>query len=631
MLSSMHEIQPTTGLQVAGRVTAELDRLLVETARGTSVIVPTAALLLAVLLRERIPVPPLVAWVAVMTILSGLRLAIAWRYQKAGHDPAVQARLGRLFVMFTWLTGIGWSALAMLPDALDGTFSLAVIYLAAAGVIMIGANVLIMNRAAMLGYVVPLPLVLLMALNTRPDAGEWSLELSVILFAGLLFMLWVGSQNNRVLRHNINLRLTNEALIEQLRESNREARAASEAKGYFLANMSHEIRTPMNAVIGLTRMLGDTSLDARQRQLVETLHTASDSLLALLNNILDLSKIEASQLQLECTTFHLGTFLDDIRLTMDPLARQKGIELVLAVDRDALPEYVTGDAVRLRQVLINLLSNAIKFTDHGHVMLGVEPVSTADTDGTVAVRFRVEDTGTGIPADKQAVIFENFAQADVSTTRRHGGSGLGLAISRQIIELMGGRLGLVSETGKGTVFHFTVKLANGAGPEQLQNTTAPVTGGLPLRVLLMEDNEFNRFIIRELLSGQGHSVHEADNGIEGLQALAAQDYDVVLMDIQMPVMDGLTASRVIRAAERGETPAAPLPDGLFTALEQRLCNRRLRIVALTANAMVDDRDACLGAGMDSYLTKPFTPEQLAGAVGPGRQARDAGQRGSVAT
>jgi CheY-like chemotaxis protein len=196
---------------------------------------------------------------------------------------------------------------------------------------------------------------------------------------------------------------------------------------------------------------------------------------------------------------------------------------------------------------------------------------------------------------------------------------------------MGGRLGLVSKPDEGTVFHFSVKLATGAGPDQSRRTTVPATGGLPLRVLLMEDNEFNRFIIRELLSGQGHSVDEAVNGLEGLQALAEADYDVVLMDIQMPVMDGLTASRVIRAAEQGETPAVSVPDGLFTALERRLCSRRLRIVALTANAMVDDRDACLDAGMDSYLTKPFTPEQLAGVVGPGKEALDSGQIPSVTT
>ena len=402
------------------------------------------------------------------------------------------------------------------------------------------------------------------------------------------------------------------AYQKQLEEARKQAEEASRSKSNFLANMSHEIRTPMNSIIGMTRMVQETDLDPLQKKYIGRIEASSTMLLGLLNDILDFSKIEAGQLLLEEQPFLLETLLDNVYSTMIGLARDKN--LVLRIDRDEnIPAAFIGDAVRLGQILVNLVGNGIKFTDRGEVCIHVSMDKDASTEDRVALHFAVSDTGIGIPVDKQRHLFQSFQQADSSISRRYGGTGLGLAISRQLVQLMGGEISLTSAEGMGTTFSFTIALPPCPGDQvqraadHEQKRESGITG---LKILLVEDNEANRELGTIILESSGQRVQVAEHGSQALELLADIDFDVVLMDVQMPEMDGVTATRVIRAVEEGREPATRLTGSLLMKLQQRLAGGHVPIIALTAHAMDSDRARCLDAGMDEYLTKPFQPEQV---------------------
>ena len=426
---------------------------------------------------------------------------------------------------------------------------------------------------------------------SNPWWGLWWLQLLAAAAVVLAGRWLLRRRMGRLLAEQRRLEAAVAERTRELAHQKMRAEEANKLKSEFLANMSHEIRTPMNGILGMTELVLASPLDREQRELLEVARSSADSLLTLLNDILDFSKIEADRLELSHEPFSLRECVRESVRVMVFRAREKGLDLDYQVAGET-PDQLVGDSVRLRQVLVNLVGNAVKFTDTGSVRVYVEAGYVQN--GRVTLRFAVTDTGIGVPPDKREVIFEAFRQADGSVTRRHGGTGLGLAISKRLVEMMGGRIWVEERAAPGCTFAFTVTFGLTVAGAKAAAAPAAVRSQTPagkLRILLAEDNVVNQTVAVRMLEREGHEVVPVRDGLEAVEALERQEFDVVLMDLQMPRLDGISATSIIREGENGR-------------------RRRVPIIAMTAHAMKGDEERCLRAGMDGYLSKPVQAEDL---------------------
>jgi signal transduction histidine kinase/ActR/RegA family two-component response regulator len=422
------------------------------------------------------------------------------------------------------------------------------------------------------------------------------LVLGFVALVTILTSAWVMILRRRVRSQMTELQTKNQALAQAVED----AKQATRLKSEFLANMSHEIRTPMNAILGMTSLALDSHSREEQQEYLTDVMNSAESLLSLLNDILDLSKIEAGRMELSPTLVSLGPLVQDATRFLSQAARQKGLELTWKCSPE-IPDNLAADPLRLRQVLLNLVGNAIKFTETGSVEVQAQPES--EDQHTMLIRFAVRDTGLGIPEDKQALIFESFCQADGSTSRKHGGTGLGLTISSRLVDLMGGRIWVESKPGVGSTFYFTAQFSKAAAPVPQPTTTgrkaAPVApldsearqqlGSLD--ILVAEDNFVNLKLITRLLERWGQRVTIAANGREALDTFRKKTFDMVILDIQMPELDGFEVAAAIRESEK--------KTGRYTP-----------IMALTAHALAGQQEECLKHGMDGFASKPIQPRKL---------------------
>lgn len=522
-------------------------------------------------------------WFGAIFLVSVARLALNIAFSRRNPAPA-QLGLWRLaFVIGVTLAGVTWGAASWFFYGVENIFSLLLLMIIIAGMNAGAARslapVMLSYRIYVLTTLSPLTVRFLLA----DEPGGWTLAL--IIFTYVLFLLNTAKLHHNDLRRLYRLIFENEALVETLSSAMIKAEAASQAKGDFLATMSHEIRTPMNGVIGMLQLLRDSPLSPEQKTHADIAAGSADTLLRLLDDILNLTRIESGKVEFEQLPYAPSAALKEVAALLSAQAREKDLSLNLKLPKDESFQ-VLGDDVRLKQVLINLTVNAIKFTEKGRIDL---ELSIAREDETrMALRFMIRDTGIGMSREVQLRLFQAFTQGDSSTTRRFGGSGLGLSIAQRLVRQMGGNISVSSTPNHGSEFSFEVTLPKATSSPAAITLPQP-TKSLSGRVLVAEDDPINKRVIQLMLKRLGLECDVVDDGAAAVAAIEQASWDAVLMDCQMPIMDGFEATRRIRAHLQGR----PLP-----------------IIALTANVMPADRAACLAVGMNDFLAKPVRQGEL---------------------
>ena len=603
------EASPEDAVATDERIRADLARLLqARLVRESTLGVWVHPILIAVVVALAWPDAPhdlLLGWgsaVVLTALVRGAWLYVSSRGRLTERAVRNGVRITVTLLAITW--GVGGAL--VLPVVPFETTSLLLVILA--GLIASALTTLAADPLSIRGFLAGIALPVFVALATSDQSHHLAAAIVVAVFT--LGMAIVARRAHLTLVEH--LRVTARLAVSEeaakraeavMREARDLAERVARARSAFLANMSHEIRTPMNAVLGFVELILDTELSVEQRRALELVRSSSEALLMILNDILDYSKIEAEHLELESIPFDISKVVHATASLLAVRAREKHLELLAEVAPD-VPRIVRGDPTRLRQVLMNLIGNAIKFTEQGEVVVSV---SAAATNGSVGLRFAVRDTGIGIASEHIGTVFKEFTQADSTMTRRYGGTGLGLAISQRLVRLMGGAITVRSEVGRGSEFSFTISLPVETAPAS-RSTGLAALGGR--RMLIVDDNQTNRRILREMLAAEGVNVDEASSAAEGLDALRRIRYDLAILDVQMPDMDGFQ----LVTAVRGEKKIA-----------------RTRLLMLTSAGQRGDGERCRELGIRAYLTKPLARADLLEALGTVLGAPDDGAGSEVIT